>query len=819
MNTELKKAATFVLASCAITGAVNAQDSTSILSTFPGDALDPTSLTEQVNDYTLDVSAFRSSDGRVYGIAPLAKAGQDFFAPFFYNANISAQSISRRTKTGVPFARSSYSSWNAPGTGVHPDVTRNAPGTPVSTSTLVGNQFGYTFSQFSSDDPTGGTLSYNSVVGGVVNYENETPSRLYVTRVMGAGNSEDWFCNVSQFGMGSVDADGWIGVRADGFGSTSCGGYSTFTGNNYFLIDLLSRNAGTVNILSQLGASDTGIHVLNESATTHSPFSMIPADLAGGTPIVLGTNFNGEFVYGSASTTATTSHWSAGVSDQRGLVSYSEHNFTSILGASTTRGSAALLGKPGGTTTLMTWGLNNVGAPTGKVGFAYPGNTSISDPETGWSPAAGSTATFGNYYSSTAFRGGTGQVALGRDQAGRMLVSAQMLHPEYGSSTNPNNMLVVARTSDGSSVEWVVAAYTGDGIGKPIHGAFGSTVIGRLAAGDVGEISPSGPSISSPMMDSVGNLYFNARYLPDGNTTAIGGLFRAIYDAATFEYRLELVLSDFDVIHGANSDTDYRVNFLTFSGGSGPSPSAPFSQNINSHAYNGLDSASLDSTSTETLGGIVVRASITYDVNGDDMYEFDAGSPDQSYQTLMYITSAEDCNSNGIPDDLDISDGNSTDSDDDGVPDECGAGNAFCFGSFATCPCANGAGPAEGCENSSGVGATVFSTGTASVVNDDLGFDSAQLPTGKPCLLFSGDITVNLAFGDGIRCVGGAIKRLGVKISNGAGQASWTPSLQSVGGWGSGDTRYFQVWFRDPSGAPCGVGFNVSSALQVDFTP
>ena len=108
---------------------------------------------------------------------------------------------------------------------------------------------------------------------------------------------------------------------------------------------------------------------------------------------------------------------------------------------------------------------------------------------------------------------------------------------------------------------------------------------------------------------------------------------------------------------------------------------------------------------------------------------------------------------------------------------------------------------------------------TSSSSSDDLGFDGSQFPTGKPCLLFSGDLQVNLLFGDGIRCVGGAIKRLGVRISDGSGLVSWSPSLAAEGGWGSGDTRYFQIWFRDPVAGPCGGGFNVSSSLQVDFTP
>ena len=39
------------------------------------------------------------------------------------------------------------------------------------------------------------------------------------------------------------------------------------------------------------------------------------------------------------------------------------------------------------------------------------------------------------------------------------------------------------------------------------------------------------------------------------------------------------------------------------------------------------------------------------------------------------------------------------------------------------------------------------------------------------------------------------------------------------GGWSSGDTRYFQVWYRDPIGGPCGSGFNLTSGVEATFAP
>lgn len=823
MNSEIQRALPFLLGACALTGTAAAQDSTSLLSTMPGDSLDQTSITEQVNDYVLDLAALRSSSGRVYGVAPLAKASWDFSTPTFFSGGMSAQSISRGTKQGVPFARNSYSSWNAAGFGVNGDPLRNNAGTPVDTSAAVGSQFGFGFSQFSADDPLNPAIFFNSVVGGVVNFDSNEPSRLYVTRVQAANNDDSWACNVAQFGFGAVDADGWMTIRADNFGTTSCGGYTTFTGNNIFLVNTLMRNAGSVNVLSSAGAADTGTWVLRNSGTTHSPASMIPSAMTGGTPIILDSNFNSEFVYGNSNPpTATGAHLASGVADHRGLISYCAESFPGIFGAGSTHGSAANLGVAAGTNTLNLWGLASTGAPQSPKGLAYPGNTSISDPTTGFAPAAGS-ATFANYYSSTAFRGGSGQVAVGKDQAGRLLASAMMHHPSFGSTTSTDNMIVVARTSDGVAVEWVIAAYTLGSTGKPVYGAFGSTQVGTLVGYEPGAIGPSGPAMSSPMVDSVGNVYFNSRVMMDGESFFRECLVRAVYDQANFSYSLELVVSEGDIVTGGNSNTSYQIQSLAISGGSGTVPTAPWSQNINQSTFNGASAAGIDPASTDSLGGIVIAASVIYDVDGDGDYDrqsFDPLSMDQDYQTLLYITSATDCNDNGVPDDLDLADGTSIDNDGDGIPDDCGAGTPFCLGdgTDVNCPCGNIGGSAEGCSNSTTQGALLFPTGTASVSLDDLGFDGSQLPSGKPCLLFTGNVSTQSLLGDGVRCVGGQIKRYTVVMASGSGNAQWGPGLQAGGGYSSGDTRYFQIWYRDPQG-PCGTGFNLSSGIQIDFQP
>ena len=92
---------------------------------------------------------------------------------------------------------------------------------------------------------------------------------------------------------------------------------------------------------------------------------------------------------------------------------------------------------------------------------------------------------------------------------------------------------------------------------------------------------------------------------------------------------------------------------------------------------------------------------------------------------------------------------------------------------------------------------------------------------GQPALLFVGDNAINggdgQPFGDGLRCAGGNVVRLGVQVPDGGGDASWGPGLGGSGGWQSGDTRRFQAWYRDPVGGPCGTGFSLTNGIEVLF--
>ena len=152
-------------------------------------------------------------------------------------------------------------------------------------------------------------------------------------------------------------------------------------------------------------------------------------------------------------------------------------------------------------------------------------------------------------------------------------------------------------------------------------------------------------------------------------------------------------------------------------------------------------------------------------------------------------------------------------------------GTSYCFGdgSGTACPCSNPGSSTTGCANSTGSGASITGTGSTSVVGDDLAFQAEGMLPSQPGLMFVGLNAVNGGlgshFGDGLRCAGGSIIRLGVRMADGAGTAQWGPALAGTGGWSSGDVRRFQLWYRDPGGSPCGNDFNLSHGVEVTFTP
>ncbi len=152
----------------------------------------------------------------------------------------------------------------------------------------------------------------------------------------------------------------------------------------------------------------------------------------------------------------------------------------------------------------------------------------------------------------------------------------------------------------------------------------------------------------------------------------------------------------------------------------------------------------------------------------------------------------------------------------------------FCAGdgSLATaCPCANSGAAGRGCENSAATGgAHLYASGTTGP--DQLRFDtSGELPSSLSIFLQGDSIAAQGAlFGDGVRCVSGALKRLYAKnAQNGAARAPLAGDLPvrqrsaQLGDTIPGvATRWYQVYYRDPVAGFCpGATFNVSNGVRV----
>jgi hypothetical protein len=151
---------------------------------------------------------------------------------------------------------------------------------------------------------------------------------------------------------------------------------------------------------------------------------------------------------------------------------------------------------------------------------------------------------------------------------------------------------------------------------------------------------------------------------------------------------------------------------------------------------------------------------------------------------------------------------------------------AFCAGDgldpdvTVACPCGNTGGPGRGCANSANAqGARLDASGSTQP-------DTLLLTcTGAPALALSqflqGDAREQAVFGDGVRCAGGALVRLGSVACDGGASAfpgPGEPSVSQRGGVapGSGVERFYQTYYRNAAAAFCPPeDFNVTNGVVV----
>lgn len=123
--------------------------------------------------------------------------------------------------------------------------------------------------------------------------------------------------------------------------------------------------------------------------------------------------------------------------------------------------------------------------------------------------------------------------------------------------------------------------------------------------------------------------------------------------------------------------------------------------------------------------------------------------------------------------------------------------------------------------NTTGVAADIGYTGTHFHSANDLVLTASHCPPGQSAIFFYGRDDTALFLGSGVLCVQEDLHRLPPVVTiDGAGNVSVPFDLDNLPGGDViqvGETRYFQLWFRDPGDGQAGT--NQSYGLKVTFCP
>ena len=116
----------------------------------------------------------------------------------------------------------------------------------------------------------------------------------------------------------------------------------------------------------------------------------------------------------------------------------------------------------------------------------------------------------------------------------------------------------------------------------------------------------------------------------------------------------------------------------------------------------------------------------------------------------------------------------------------------------------------------SAAGSHLTAAGSTSLAAANLTLSSDNAPS-QPSIFYFGPNQLQLAFGNGFRCVGGTVVRMPIVVGAG-GAFTYAIDFGAFGGaLGTLGTVNFQNWYRDPAGG--GAFFNLSDGLEITFTP
>jgi hypothetical protein len=156
----------------------------------------------------------------------------------------------------------------------------------------------------------------------------------------------------------------------------------------------------------------------------------------------------------------------------------------------------------------------------------------------------------------------------------------------------------------------------------------------------------------------------------------------------------------------------------------------------------------------------------------------------------------------------------------------CVAGTAYCFGdgtASVACPCGNAGGTGNGCASSiNPLGANLTGSGNASIAGDTLALTGSGMPNSN-ALYFQGTTQIAAAFGDGLRCAGGTVIRLGTKLNVGGTSTYPAAGDLSVSVRGNvtlaGSVRSYQAWYRNAAAFCTPSTFNLTNGYSVTWAP
>ncbi len=563
-----------------VTGAAVAQDSVALT---PGESDALAADGPQTVRYVVDLVEISSSWGNTFAVAPILKASADS-DPLFPTQILGATAVSPDQRLSLTFAPTDFANWSTPGEGVNP--TENSAASNISISAFD-RQFAVAVNDFNAEA--------TNVISAVIGQNSADPLRLYVARTMAVSSRPGPAASdTATLSLGAIDADGKTHLRADAFNATDA---LAVAGENIVTVDAAARNS-SVNILTSGGPADSGATTFvltNDAVTLNTPIA-----LAGsvGAPTALTLDFSGQYRPGAAA--PQTSHLPATITGTRGNPSFSgEVAFGPGVTAGT--GAALMVTDPlaSDTSIIGLFSVSTTGTPTAEDAIGLPSPLT----DGAFTTNAAGEAVFNHYLSQLCFRGPSGPVGLGAADDDPV-VAATAIDPADG------EFIPVATLETGGPV-WSVAAF----MGKPVLDGPGGSMVGTLVSDPVA-------ALSSPAVDTWGNVYFVAAYEPTGGSAGTA-LIKAVRGTAGYE--LERILATGDMIDGANSGRTWMVDQLTLADADSVASGSLHAGAVLQPVQPGLEAG--EAADPGAFGGLVVNATITYD-NG--------GTP-ETYEAVLFV--------------------------------------------------------------------------------------------------------------------------------------------------------------------------------------